>query len=160
MITLSSCSYDDSLLLDKIRNHEARIAELETLCNKMNTNISSLQTIIEVIQGNDYVTGVTPITENGKEIGYTISFTQSGTITIYHGQGGISPIIGVKMDMDNVYYWTLNGDWLLDESGQKIEAIGNNGKDGITPLLKIEEDNWYISYDNGQTYNLLGGGKR
>lgn len=159
MITLSSCSYDDSLLLDKIRNHEARIAELETLCNKMNTNISSLQTIIEVIQGNDYVTGVSPITENGKEIGYTISFTQSGSITIYHGQGGISPIIGVKMDMDNVYYWTLNGDWLLDESGQKIEAIGNNGKDGITPLLKIEEDNWYISYDNGQTYNLLGGAK-
>ena len=30
------------------------------------------------------------------------------------------------------------------------------GKDGITPLLKIENDYWYISYDEGQTWQQEG----
>ena len=88
----------------------------------MNTDISSLQTLVEAIQGYDYVTGVTPVTQDGKEIGYTITFTKrSAPITIYHGadgqdgapgedgQDGYTPQIGVKQDTDGVYYWTLDG---------------------------------------------------
>lgn len=30
------------------------------------------------------------------------------------------------------------------------------GKDGITPLLKIENDYWYVSYDEGQTWQQEG----
>ena len=33
------------------------------------------------------------------------------------------------------------------------------GKDGITPLLKIENDYWYISYDEGQTWQQEGRAK-
>ena len=33
------------------------------------------------------------------------------------------------------------------------------GKDGITPLLKIENDYWYISYDEGQTWQQEGKAK-
>ena len=65
---MSSC-YDDTSLWESIRDHEARIAKLETLCNQMNTNISSLQAILESVQQNDYVTNVTPAYENGKEVG-------------------------------------------------------------------------------------------
>ena len=54
----------------------------------MNTNITSLQLIVEALQGNDYVTGVTPVVENGKTIGYTITFIKSGPVTIYHGKDG------------------------------------------------------------------------
>ncbi|MBO5803816.1 MAG: hypothetical protein J6R25_01895, partial [Bacteroidales bacterium] len=31
-----------------------------------------------------------------------------------------------------------------------------DGEDGITPQLKIEDDYWYVSYDNGITWERLG----
>lgn len=143
----------------------------------MNTNISSLKTIVEALQKNDYVTSVTPVTEDGKEVGYTITFSKSGAITIYHGKDGAdgtpgadgedgtdgqTPVIGVRQDVDEVYYWTLNGEWLLDDSGNKIPttgkdgADGEDGQDGITPQLKIEDGYWYVSYDNGASWTEVG----
>ena len=74
------------------------------------------------------------------------------------GVDGHSPVIGVKKDTDGYYYWTIDGDWLLDESGDKIKAVGTDGKDGknsIAPKLKIEEGYWYVSYDNGLTWDKL-----
>ena len=54
----------------------------------MNSNITALQTIVEALQNNDYITSVNDIYENGKVIGYTINFSKSGKVTIYHGQDG------------------------------------------------------------------------
>ncbi|MBO5894188.1 MAG: hypothetical protein J6Q33_00195, partial [Alistipes sp.] len=147
--------------------------ELQKLCNEMNTNIASLQDIVEALQDNDYVTSVTPIYEDGKAIGYTINFSKSGSVTIYHGENGKdgvngengldghSPQIGVKQHTDGIYYWTLDGEWLLDEAGNKIKAVGIDGATGatgatgITPQLKIENEYWFISYDNGATWTKL-----
>lgn len=161
LLSVVSC-YDDSKLWESIEDHELRISELEKLCTEMNTNIASLKTIVTALQNNDYVTGVTPIIENGKEVGYTIEFAKAESITIYHGkdgadgQDGSTPVIGVRQDSDGRYYWTLNGEWLLDESGNKIPTTGADGKDGITPQLKIEDKYWYISYDNGANWHQLG----
>lgn len=55
---------------------------LKTLCNQMNTNISSLQTIVTALQNNDYITEITPVMQDGIEIGYTIRFNKSNPITI------------------------------------------------------------------------------
>lgn len=192
-------------LEDKYTDLDGRVAKLEELCKEMNTNISSLQTLVSVILTNDYIISVTPITKDGKEIGYTITFAIHEPITIYHGENGkdgpngkdgkdgengkdglngqdgqngadgITPIIGVAQDeTDHAYYWTLNGEWLLDANGNRIPLSsrdgvngqdgkdgkdgqdGTNGQDGITPRLKIENDYWYISYDNGVTWTQLG----
>ena len=141
---MSGC-YDDSALWESVNDHETRISKLEKLCNEMNANISSLKTIVEALQTNDYVTSVTPVTEDGKEVGYTITFSKSGAITIYHGKDGAdgtpgadgkdgtdgqTPVIGVRQDTDGVWYWTLNGEWLLDDSGNKIPTTGKDGADG------------------------------
>ena len=74
--------YDDSELTGRVENLENRVQKLE---EQMNSNISSLQSIMEALENNDYITGVTPIIEGGKEIGYTISFKKGNPITIYHG---------------------------------------------------------------------------
>ena len=131
--------------------------------------------------------GVTPITNDGEIIGYTITFAKSNSIiTIYNGtdgkdgvdgfngedgKDGVTPTIGVKQDTDGVYYWTLNGNWLTDDKGNKIKAEGTdgkdgadgsggedgtNGKDGVTPKLEIRESYWWISYDNGTNWTQLG----
>ena len=143
---ITSCKYDDSELWNEVRDHESRIAQLESLCSQMNTNISSLQTIVAALQDNDYVTSITPVTSGGETIGYTINFSKSGPVTIYHGndgkdgidgtngtdgQDGHTPIIGVRQSSDGNYYWTLDGNWLLDDDGNKIKANGTDGKDGV-----------------------------
>ncbi len=175
-------------LWEAIDGLDSRITKLEELCKEMNTNITSLQTIVDVLQSNDFITGVVEIKKDGEVIGYTITFGKHDPITIYHGQDGKdgadgkdgqdgqngsanAPVIGVAQDTDGVYYWTLNGEWLLDDNGNKLPVSGKDGqngtngsngqdgtdgKDGITPQLKIEEGYWYISYDNGATWTQLG----
>lgn len=192
VVALTSCKYDDDDIWNSVHGLENRVAKLEELCKQMNTNISSLQTIVTALQNNDYITNVTPIMKEGEIVGYTISFAKSNAITIYNGKdgkdgidgsdgkngedgkNGITPTIGVKQDADGVYYWTLNGDWLTDENGDKIKAEGTDGKDGadgsdgnngsdgangqngITPQFKIENNYWYISYDNEKSWIQLG----
>lgn len=164
-VTLSSCKYDDDYLWKSVNGLEERIAKLEELCKQMNTNISSLQTIVTALQNNDYVTGVTPVMQNSKEVGYTFTFSKSNPITIYHGKDGedgvdgkdgTTPTIGVKKDTDGVYYWTINGEWLTDAQGKKIKTEGKDGTNGTTPKFKIENDYWFISYDNGDTWAQVG----
>lgn len=226
LLSLVSCTeYDEVAMWNKNEDMGSRLAALEELCSQLNTNIVSLQQIVEALQGNDYVTGVVPVVENGETVGYTISFSKSGPVTIYHGkkgengQNGTTPVIGVEQDTDGLYYWTLDGEWLTDDEGSKILAqgmagksayelavekgyrgtldewlaslngsngddgksayelavengyqgteeewlaslkgsAGDQGDDGITPKLEVRDDGyWYISYDNGQTWNKLG----
>lgn len=226
LLSLVSCTeYDEVAMWNKNEDMGSRLAALEELCSRLNTNIVSLQQIVEALQGNDYVTGVVPVVENGETVGYTISFSKSGPVTIYHGkkgengQNGTTPVIGVEQDTDGLYYWTLDGEWLTDDEGSKILAqgmagksayelavekgyrgtldewlaslngsngddgksayelavengyqgteeewlaslkgsAGDQGDDGVTPKLEVCDDGyWYISYDNGQTWNKLG----
>ena len=169
----TACNNDDEMdmfnsLWRNVTQNEARINDLEEWCAQANTNITSLQTIVDVLQSNDFITSIVEIKKDGKVVGYTITFGKHDPITIYHGkdgkdgQNGTSPIVGVAKYTDGVYYWTLNGEWLLDENGNKLRVSGADGqdgadgKDGITPLLKIENGYWYISYDNGATWTESG----
>ena len=164
VVALTSCKYDDDDLWNSVHGLENRVAKLEELCKQMNTNISSLQTIVTALQNNVYVTGTTPLMKDGKEIGYTITFSKGNPITIYHGkdgqdgEDGITPTISVKKDTDGVYYWTLNGEFIMGDGG-KIQAEGKdgtNGTNGTTPQFKIENDYWFVSYDNGANWTQLG----
>lgn len=177
MMLCTSCH--DSIW-DAINALDVRVTKLEELCKEMNTNISSLKTIVNVMQSNDYITGITEIKKGNEVIGYTITFGKHAPITIYNGEDGKNgadglngkdgtdgkdghtPIITVAQDEDGVYYWKMDGKWLTDEQGNKMRVTGENGKDGengqdgVTPQLKIENDYWYISYDNGVTCTQLG----
>lgn len=164
VVALTSCKYDDDDIWNSVHGLENRVAKLEELCKQMNTNISSLQTIVTALQNNVYVTGTTPLMKDGKEIGYTITFSKGNPITIYHGkdgqdgEDGTTPTIGVKKDTDGVYYWTLNGEFIVVDDG-KIQAEGKdgtNGTNGTTPQFKIENDYWFVSYDNGTNWTQLG----
>lgn len=162
-----SDDYDDSKLWDSVNRLENRVAKLEELCNRTNTNLIALQEIVTVLQNKDYITDVSPLLENGEIIGYTIKFAKNNPIVIYNGKDGAdgidgnTPVIGVKKDTDGIYYWTLDGEFIVVD-GQKIKAQGTDGNngadgsDGVTPKLEIREDYWYISYDNGTNWTQLG----
>ena len=154
--------YDDSALQKQLQDHESRLEELERLTAQQNTNISSLQTIVTALQDKDYVTSVAPINEGDKVVGYTITFSKSGAVTIYNGKDGYVPVMGVKQDeSDGQWYWTVDGEWLRDSDGDKVRASAADGEDGqpgapgqsgVTPQLKIVDGYWYFSYDGGKTW--------
>ena len=163
-LAMTGC-YDDSVLQgqigslsDQLQDHESRLKELERLTAQQNTNISSLQTIVTALQDKDYVTSVAPINEGDKVVGYTITFSKSGAVTIYNGKDGYVPVMGVKQDTDGSWYWTVDGEWLLDSKGDKVRASAEDGEDGapgqpgVTPTLKIVDGYWYVSYDGGKTW--------
>lgn len=174
MFGLSSCGddYDDSELRSDIENLEGRITALEEWQKSVNTDIRSLQSLVAALEDKDYVTAVTPL-EDGT--GYVISFLKSGNVTIKHGErgeqgengeDGTTPVISVKQDSDGKHYWTVNGEWLLDngnkmpvtgEKGDKGDK-GDKGADAIAPQVRINTDTnlWEISTDGGKTWTSTG----
>lgn len=186
MAMLSGCSglFDSSDVDERLQSLENRMDVLETMCNDLNSEIMSIHTLLSAIKIGDYITSVTPLIDNGVEVGYTISFLHSKSIVVYHGKqgpqgepgkdgedgkdgngSGAAPKIGVRKDVDGFWYWTLDGEWMLDDSGNKVKAAGTDGKDGkdgkdgadgVTPELKIEDGYWYVSYNDGADWTRLG----
>ena len=168
-LTMTACEYDDSALWEQVNQNTERIAALEAWQAETNTNIQSLQTLLNTA---DYITAVTPVMEEGEEVGYTISFLHSDPITIYHGtkgdtgEDGYTPQIGLTQQDDGNWYWTLDGELMADADGNPIRANGQdgqdgddgqdgrpgaNGKDAPTPQVKIGS-----SIDSGTLYELDG----
>ena len=182
-LVFAACEkYDDTELRNKISALEGRVTTLEDLVKTANQNIQNLQTLTAGLDKAVFVTAVNELTGGG----YEIKFSNGKTATIKdgkNGENGNTPIIGVKKDTDDVYYWTLNGEWLLDADGNKLRVTGEKGEpgepgapgdpgtpgepgdpgspgepgqDGVTPQLKIEDGFWYVSVDKGETWTLLG----
>ena len=149
MMLLSGC-YDDTALVELLDKHGDLIENLQSQCEDQNTNITTLQSLVNALQNSDYATGCTPVKEDGKLVGFTITFSKSEPVTINLGEGqpGATPVIGVKQEGD-VYYWTVDGEYLKDDTGNKVQA---SSKDGVTPKLKVEEGYWFVSYDNGESW--------
>ena len=82
-LLLFGCSdkYDDSALRNDLNDLENRVAKLEELCKQMNTNISSLQKIVEALQDNLSISKVEQISD-----GYIIHFSDGSTATIKNGK--------------------------------------------------------------------------
>lgn len=144
-LSVLCCSkYDDTALKNDIKTLQEKVQTLERRCDEMNSNISSLRSLIEAVQAQKKITDV-----SSTSTGYVITFSDNTSITLNHGKDGSTPAISVRQDADGLWYWVLNGDWLLDATGKKIRATG------ITPQMKIEDEYWYISYDNGKTWEKL-----
>ena len=156
LLAIVSCNrYDE--IWEQLRDHEERIQKLEALCNKLNSNIEAMQAVLAALEQNDYVTDVVKVVENGIEVGYSITFAKGGTVTLYHGSNGAdgsAPKISIRKAADGEYYWTADGEWMTDDEGNMIPAVVADDPDGeyITPLFRVSEGEWYISYDSGNSW--------
>lgn len=160
-LCLSGCYGDDiDGLKDEQSKQAERIAALESWSKTVNSNIEALQSLTAALEAKDYVTGVTQVKQGSEEIGYTISFSKSTPITIYHGKTGDTgetPVIGIKQDTDGKYYWTQStsnaaDQWILNIDGKKIAA------EATAPQIRINTSSnlWEISSDGGKTWTSTG----
>lgn len=149
-LALAGCEYDDSNVQERLGGLEDRVDALEKAVNSLNKNVGTLQSFID---GKLFITGVTENTEGG---GYTLSLVNSdgeaSQIVIKDGEAEAAPVIGVKLDSDGKYYWTLDGKF-IEAGGKKLPV---SGEDGITPVFKIENGMWYVSYDKEATWKECG----
>ena len=167
----STSCYDDSELWESVEDLDARVETLETLCAEMNANLTSLTELINAMTMGDAIIGVTPVKENGVEVGYQLLLKDGGIVTLYHGKNGKdgaagadgkdgvngtdgqdaeAPVFGVKEDTDGVYYWTLDGEFVVDAEGNKLPVTA------AAPKVKVENETWMVSYDDGKTWTELG----
>ena len=79
------------------------------------------------------------------------------------GPEGKTPVLGLLKKGD-LYYLTVNGEPLKDPETEENVPVqgpkgdtgntGPKGADGKTPVFKIENSNWMLSYDNNKWENL------
>lgn len=140
---------------DDISNIYDELDAIKAQMSQVNTDIGSLRTLVSAVQDNDFVTSVSTVVEAGKEVGCIINFKKSGSVTLRNGdpgKDGYAPVMGV-VQQDGVWCWTVDGKLLKDGSGNNVCA---EGRDGATPQMKVEGGFWYLSYDNGVSWNRLG----
>lgn len=87
----------------------------------------------------------------------------SADITGPQGPEGKTPVLGLLKKGD-LYYLTVNGEPLKDPETEENVPVqgpkgdtgnpGPKGADGKTPVFKIENGNWMLSYDNNKWENL------
>ena len=68
---------------DEIDALEYRVTVLENLVKRVNSDITSIQTILDAMEGGDYITNVT-----NTDDGYIITFANEGAIVITDGKDG------------------------------------------------------------------------
>ncbi|MDR0395258.1 MAG: DUF4988 and DUF4465 domain-containing protein [Tannerella sp.] len=150
--TFAGCSYDDGDLWNKVNDLDSRVKTLEQIVSQYNTDIASLQTVVNALNSKDLITG---FTENATKTGWLISFQSGAVIEILHGTAGSdAPVISVKKEeSDGLYYWTLDGEPILDDDGKKIPvtgAPGEPGKAAVAPVIGIDNDGyWTIDVGDG-----------
>lgn len=150
LATFSGCKYDDTDVQDRLGNLENKVTEIEALVKTINSQIGTLQSLIN---GKLFITGVT---ENSDGKGYTLSLvSDTGTVSTIviedgedgqKGDDGATPNLGVKQDSDGKYYWTIDGEFIVAD-GKKMPV---SGEDGVTPEFKVENSTLYVSYGDGE----------
>ena len=131
----------------QIDEKEESIPGLERLCSQLNANLTYLAKAVTALESKDYIIAMSPVEENGMTIGYAMNFNTNGSIILYQIN---SPQFGVAQNSDGLWYWTLDGQWLKDNSGQKISTKG------IRPQMKTNDNYWFVSIDEGKSWNKMG----
>lgn len=151
---LSSCS----LVQKEIDLQRQSLEELKAQLNALNDEISAMQLFVNEIQNSGYAVTVSPISEDGDEK-LLVVFKDGRRVVLSSGRIGIDGslsgcMIGVREDND-VWYWTISGEWLLLPDGSRAIAVGKDGYVGVTPKLQIVDGWWELSMDGGISWERM-----
>ena len=124
---LACSKYDDSALNDRLAKLEQRVGAIEEKVKVANEDIKTLRSLVSASTQGKTITEVKKTDE-----GYDLIFSDKQVISIKHGRNGAdghSPKISVAQE-NGVYYWQLDGQWLLDTQRQKVRVSGETGPVG------------------------------
>jgi len=133
---------------------ERKVANLVDKVGDINVNIVQLQSLFNKLESYDFVQNVKRDYTSDVPT-YVITFTHSDPIILTCGTDAETPVIGIAYDTDGKAYWTVkygNGttEFIQNEYGQKVLVTA------LTPLVRIKNGKWEISYNDGEVWKSLG----
>ena len=172
---------------DDLRSIGHRVEILEDSVLQINNDLELLREFIVTFQKEGFITDITHLPDGT----YSLTFNDGRNVILRDGlvgadgkdgQDGSSSLdLNARQDEDGVWYWTLNGNWLLNDEGEKMPVAGADGKDGKdgqngrdgqdgqdgqddinltlpVPQVRINPETrcWEISTDNGNTWKDTG----
>lgn len=148
LVMLCGCT---GMVQEELAETHAKLAALQEQVALANESLNALEAILSKL---DATHTIDPVSLKETEDGYEVSFMDGKKIFIPYGKDGsdgrtLIPV-GVKLDEDGLYYWTVDGEWLLDADGNKMRAgatDGADGADGVMPQIKVEDGFWWIVFE-------------
>lgn len=169
LVLLATASCKD--FTDELQKLGGRVEALEQKVLEANKEYEALNEIVVAIQTNGYVTKV----QKNDDGTTTIRFNTGKEFTLRNGRVGANGkdatlLVSVAQDTDGEWYWTLNGEWMLDGQGNKIRAGAKDGKDGANgadgksadqvgaavPKVRINSDGYWEIAADGVNYEPTG----
>ena len=159
---------------DELITMQNEIDKLHKQVEQTNEGLETLQTIIYEMGARGYIVGVEEGKDEDGRAYYKLKFRtitldadgrgyemtdDKDPVLLYTGVDGkdgedAEPyVVSAKQDEeDGRWYWysTQDEDWLKDNDGNRFSV------DGKTPQLKVEEGFWFLSWDDGQTWEETG----
>lgn len=152
VMTLVTGCTDLDFFERRLDDYEARLQELENEMNVANRDLVAIRELIKAQANAISIKDYRPLDDNS---GYVLTMSDGSKIVLKNGLNGQSSAVGVKKGEDGILYWTLNGEYMYDHDGNKIQARGEDGKNGVTPQLKVNKDGyWEYSFD-GNNWHLI-----
>ncbi len=150
-VAFTGCKYDDGDLWDKVDDLDSHLKTLEQTVGQMNTEVTSLQTLLKAIDSGSFITDFSALSGGN---GYVLTLSNGETLEIYHGTA--VPILGTT-EIDGVYYWA----YIVDGMASPLEDGSGNylPVTGTTPVLSVDgEGYWMVDYGSGEEYITDGAG--
>lgn len=124
---------DINSLKDRVEDYEAQV-------QKLNDDMNIIRVLLD---GNKTITSYSFDGTN-----YTLTLSNGETLTLTQGVMGVNyPSITIGE----------NGNWIIAGKDSGVKAEAEDGKDApYTPQFKIENENWWVSYDGKNTWENLG----
>lgn len=125
---------DINSLKDRVEDYEAQV-------QKLNDDMNIIRVLLD---GNKTITNYSFDGTN-----YTLTLSNGETLTLTQGVVGANyPSITIDEE---------SGNWIIAGKDSGVKAEAEDGKDApYTPQFKIENENWWVSYDGGVTWTDLG----
>lgn len=190
LLSLTACQredFDDIMRTqqqqqDQLTAQTTRLLALEATVKGLNNDIKILQQLSKILEEKISITSYTTTAT-----GYQLVLSNGALLNLSHGTDGKdgkdgdngtdgkdgqngangkdgiqAPVVGIKMDTDGKYYWTLGGSFIL-QNGEKLAVMGKDGQNGsagingVTPLVRTDTlvNQWLISYDGGDTWQVV-----
>lgn len=146
VLAVTGCSKVEDLGT-RVDELDSRVTKLEKLVSDLNTQVNTIDALVGVIKDGGYIETISTETKDGLNY-YTITLSNGKTYTIHDGadgqdgaagQNGKTPVVGVSLDEDGNYYWTVDGAY----TDPKVRV---NGQDGKTPEISIISGYWCIKW--------------
>lgn len=146
------------MVQEELAETHAKLAALQERVAFANQSLTALDAILSKLDDKHTID---PASFKETEDGYEVSFRDGKTIFIPYGKDGsdgrtLIPV-GVKLADDGLYYWTVDGTWVLDAEGNKMRAgatDGADGADGTMPQIKVEDGFWWIVFEGQEPIKI------